>query len=132
MALRDYSEDDDFYSQGFEKKGVVSVWLGMKDRSAERDVDTLQDLCGVGYYRLSDQESNSFGYELADLSQLLSGLSYSSSYASEVFAAARVQGIEKARRIVAQYDFAYDPTVVTREIDKDTVFLGVFRYVRDL
>ncbi|BCL99361.1 hypothetical protein ACNRBS_04365 [Ralstonia pseudosolanacearum] len=128
MARRDYSDDEDFYSQGFERKGVVSVWLGLKDRGEESDVDTLQDLCGVGYYRLSDQESNSFNYELTDLSNLLSDLSYSSSYADEVMAAAQEKAINKARRIIVQYDFAYDPAIVTREIDEDPIFLGVFFY----
>lgn len=128
MARRDYSEDDDFYSQGFEKKGVLSVWVGLKDRREEKDLDTLQDLCGVGFYRLSDQESNSLDYQLVDLSRLLVDLSYSSSYVSDVILAARVKGIEKARRVVVQYDFAYDPAVVTRAIDADPVFLGVFAY----
>ncbi len=128
MALRDYSEDDDFYSQGFEKKGVLSVWVGLKDRCEEKDVDTLQDLCGVGYYRLSDQESNSFDYQLVDLSRLLADLSYSKSYIDDVVSAARGKGVEKARRVVVQYDFAYDPSVVAREIDEDPIFLGVFHY----
>jgi hypothetical protein len=128
MARRDYSDDEDFYSQGLEKKGLVSVWLGMKDRSAERDIDTLQDLCGVGYYRLSDQESNSFNYEFTDIPLLLADLSYSSSYAEEVIKAAKAKGIEKARRIIVQYDFAYDPAVVTRTIEDDPIFIGVFPY----
>jgi len=36
MAKRDYSEDEDFYSQGFERKGVLSVWLGLEVRRRER------------------------------------------------------------------------------------------------
>jgi hypothetical protein len=128
MAQRDYSDEEDFYSQDFEKKGVVSAWLGLKERSEGSDVDTLQDLCGVGYYRLSDQESSAFNDELVDLSLLLSNLSYSSSYADDVIAAAQAKAIDKARRIVVQYDFAYDPAVVTREVADDPVFLGVFSY----
>lgn len=129
MARRDYSEDEDFYSQGFEKKGVISVWLGLKDRRNERDVDTLQDLCGVGYYQLSDQESNTFEYELVSLSRLLVDLSYSKSFIDDVILAARAKGIEQARRIVIQYDFAYDPAAVARAVDGDPVFLGVFDYL---
>ena len=128
MARRDYSEDDDFYSQGFEKRGVVSVWVELKDHGAEKNIDTLQDLCGVGYYRLSDQESNSFNDEFAYLPDLLPALSYSASYINEVVAAAQNKGIHKARRIVVQYDFAYDPAVIVREIDKNALFLGVFCY----
>jgi hypothetical protein len=128
MARHDYSDDDDFYEQDFEKKGVLSVWAAMKDRSEETDIDTLQDLCGVGYYKLSDQESNSFDYEMVELSRLLADLSYSKTFSDEVIAAAKKKGIEKARRVVIQYDFAYDPAVVTRTIEDDPVFIGVFPY----
>lgn len=128
MARRDYSNDDDFYTQGFEKKGVLSVWIGLNDRRQETDIDTLQDLCGVGYYRVSDQESNSLEYKLVEISRLLADLSYSNSYANDVISTARDKGIEKARRIVVQYDFAYNPAVVMRDIDEDPFFLGVFEY----
>lgn len=128
MAKTDYSDEDDFYTQGFEKEGVVSVWVSLQDHSADKDIDTLQDLCGVGYYKLSDQESNVFDYELVDLSHLLADLSYSASYADDVISAARKKGIEKARRILVQYDFQYDPEKVTRSIADDPVFIGVFKY----
>lgn len=128
MARRDYSNDDDFYSQGFEKKGVVSIWIGTKDRSTERDIDTLQDLCGIGYYRLSDQERNALGQEAGDLGRLLNDLSYSSSFLDQAVFEARSKGVERARTVIAQYDFAYDPTKVSREIDVDPLFLGVFDY----
>ncbi|WP_222616544.1 hypothetical protein [Undibacterium umbellatum] len=67
LARKNYTENNDYYSQDFEKQGVVSLWLGLTDRSLAQDVDTLQDLCGVGYYQLSGQESNSFNYEHVDL-----------------------------------------------------------------
>jgi hypothetical protein len=128
MAKKDYSEEEDFYTQGFEKEGVLSVWVALQDHSADKDIDTLQDLCGVGYYRLTDQESNVFDYKLIDLRRLLVDLSYSASYIEDVISAARKIGIEKARRVVVQYDFQYDPEKVTREIAEDPVFLGVFKY----
>jgi len=106
----------------------ASVWLGLKDRSADKSVDTLQDLCGVGYYELSDQESSSLDYRAVSISELLDGLSYSSSYATAVISAAANLEIDKARRIVVQYDFAYDPGKVCRKIEDDPVFLGVFPY----
>lgn len=128
MATRDYSDDDDFYSQNFERKGFLSVWVGLKDRSGDKNVDTLQDLCGVGYYRLSDQESCSFNYELVELNRLLAPLSYSESFSEAVIVAARKMGITTARRVVVQYDFAYDPKKVVREIADDPLFIGVFAY----
>ncbi|AJX00802.1 MULTISPECIES: hypothetical protein [Burkholderia] len=128
MASRDYSEDEDFYTQNFEKKGVLSVWLGMRDRSGDTDIDTLQDLCGVGYYRLSDQENNHFDFQMSDIGDLLADLSYADSYRDAVLAAAAARGITQARSVLVQYDFAYDPKVVTRKIDEDPLFLGVFDY----
>ena len=55
-------------------------------------------------------------------------MSYSASFALQVIAAARERGIEKARGIVAQYDFAYDPAKVKRAMASEPVFLGVFAY----
>ena len=128
MVRRNYSDDDDFYTQGFEKKGVVSVWLGMEGELAEKNIDTLQDLCGVGYYRLSDQEGKCFNFELANVSRFLVNLSYSSSFREAVVSEAKKRGIEEARWAVVQYDFAYDPARVTRKIENDPLFIGVFSY----
>jgi hypothetical protein len=128
LGRRKYSNDEDYYSQSFEKKGVLSIWLGMTDRSLDTDVDTLQDLCGVGYYELSEQESNSFNYDLVDLKRLFADISYSQSFLDAVILAARKKGIEKARRVTVQYNFEYDPTKVTREIATDPIFLGAFSY----
>lgn len=89
MARRDYTDDEDFYSQGFDEKDVVSVWLGLKARTEDENIDTLQDLCGVGYYRLSDQESNSFNDEEADISSLLLDISYSPSCERSYYSCAR-------------------------------------------
>lgn len=77
MAIRDYSDDEDYYSQGFEKEGVVSIWVGLEGRGNESNVDTLQDLCGVGYCNIDNQESNCFAFELVDLEKLFGDLSYS-------------------------------------------------------
>ena len=57
MALHDYAEmdEEDYYGQEFEKEGVLSLWVGMKDDSDLPDADVLQDLCGVGYYDLDQQ-----------------------------------------------------------------------------
>src|SRR5689334_12444520 len=54
MPLRDYSDDDDFYAQGFDREGVVSIWLELAPGKEDSNVDALQDLCGVGYYDLDN------------------------------------------------------------------------------
>lgn len=127
MAIRDYSEDDDFYEQGFHKEGSVSIWAGLRVDD-EPDLDVLQDLCGVGYYRLSDQEHYNLGFELVELRELLQPLSYSKSYLEAAIAAAVHRGVGKARWVTVQYDFEYDPSRVLRPIASDPVFIGVFSY----
>ncbi|MFP5394337.1 MAG: immunity 22 family protein, partial [Gammaproteobacteria bacterium] len=87
-----------------------------------------QDLCGVGYYDLSNQESNYGDNDMVDPARLLAPLSYSQTFIDSVIAAAKEKGIEKARGVVVQYDFAYDPAVVKREIAAEPVFIGVFPY----
>jgi hypothetical protein len=128
MAIRDYSEEDDYYGQGFQKEGVVSIWAGLSGDEGDPELDVLQDLCGVGYYRLSDQEHYNFGFELVDLAKLLEPLSYSQSYMCEALAAASRHGLEKARWVTVQYDFDYDPSKIRRPIADDPVFIGSFPY----
>ncbi len=128
MATRDYSDDDDFYSQGFDKRGLVSVWVGLGGKKGIPGLDILQDLCGVGYYRLSDQESfNSF--QPSDLRALLESASYSESFVDVALAAASKRGLEQARWVTLQYDFDYDPAEVQRPIADDPIFIGSFPYV---
>ena len=126
MALRDYSEDEDFYTQNFEKEGRVSIWVGLKPGTGKFDV--LQDLCGVGYYRLSDQEGNSRDGAEVPLRELLGELSYSPSYIDEALRAAKAKGIERACWVTVQYDFEYDPARVKRSVASDPVFIGSFPY----
>ena len=100
MALKDYSEEYDYYSQGFEKQGVVSIWVGLlDDEEDEEGIDVLQDLAGVGYYDLAFQEGNCFDYEMVSLRELLSELSYSYSFITEALLSAKVKEIFKALRV---------------------------------
>ena len=131
MPKNDYSEEEDFFSQGFEKKGLISIWVGLTDRHGEPEVDTLQDLCGVGYYRLDDGEGNCFDFAEVALSALLSGISYSNTFLTNAMAAAKEKGIEKARWVTVQFDFDYDPSRVSRPVASDPVFLGSFDYSTD-
>ena len=132
MPLRDHSQDDDFYGQGFSRKGVVSVWVGTTPAPADARVDTLQDLCGVGYYRLSDQESNACDGDAAtDLATLFEPISYASSFLPAVLDAAWQAGISKAFWITVQFDFEYRKEAVRRPIAPQPVFLGAFPYSDD-
>ena len=134
MATKDYAEldEDDYYGQDFEQKGFVSVWLGLTDDSDdEENLDVLQDLCGVGCYDLDWQEGNCFEFELVPVKRLLEELSFASSFIDQALLAAKAKGMEQARWVLVQFDFAYDPARVKRPIAADPVFLGVFPYVRD-
>jgi hypothetical protein len=128
MARSDYSEDEDYYTQEFERGGVVSVWLGLADGSSDMDADVLQDLCGVGYYSLDNQEGMNFDFKLVPVRELLSQLSYSSSFLAPAIEKADAMGLSQARWVTVQYDFSYSPARVQRPIAPDPVFLGVFEY----
>lgn len=131
MALQDYSAFDeaDYYGQDFERNGVVSVWAGIGDLAADPDdLDILQDRCGVGYYSLDNQESNCHDNRIVPLRDLLCELSYAEKFMAPALQAAFDRGIDNARWVVVQYDFAYDPKGVKREIQSDPTFLGVFAY----
>jgi hypothetical protein len=131
MPLRNYEEldEDDFYGQSFQRDGVCSVWLGTTPAGTyEPNVDILQDLCGVGYYSLDNQEVMVLDKE-SSIAELLADLSYSKSFVDEVTHAAEPKG--RGHWIVVQYDFAYDPARVKRKPASDPHFLGVFPYVDD-
>jgi hypothetical protein len=127
MALQDYSQDDDFFKQGFERKGAVSVWLGTEPAPRQAGVDTLQDLCGVGYYQLSDQESDNSTTPVA-IARLFEDVSYAGSFLPAIVEAARRQNITSAYWMTAQFDFAYDKARVRRPVADQPVFIGVFPY----
>jgi len=131
MAKKDYSDEDDYYSQGFEREGVVSIWVGLRGDEVDTGADVLQDLCGVGYYRLDDQESNNFDFEMVGVDKLLGDLSYSKSFLANAVEVARRRGVNEARWVTAQYNFDYDPSRVRRSIAADPVFIGSFTYSED-
>src|SRR5438093_8101696 len=82
MPLRDYEalDEDDFYGQGFERPGVVSVWLGTEPPGdVDPNLDVLQDLCGVGYYSLDSNEVNVLA-AASPIEAMLGPMSYSESY----------------------------------------------------
>jgi hypothetical protein len=128
MAHRDYSEDEDYFTQDFVRDGIVSVWIGLSDCSSDMNTDVLQDLCGVGYYSLDNQEGNNFDFQLLPVCVLLKELSYSSSFIEVAVEKANTMGLRQARWAVVQYDFEYSPTKVKRNIAADPVFIGTFEY----
>jgi len=133
MPLRDYEEldEDDFYGQGFERPGLVSLWLGTEDPSPiNPKLDVLQDLCGVGYYSLDQQEVNILEPPAAiTLEAMFAPISYSASFLPAVIKAAAKLGITTCWYAVAQYDFKYNPKKIKRTIAPQPVFLGAFKYV---
>lgn len=132
MQVKDYSVEDDYYTQGFEKDGIVSIWVGLKDNTNDsEDLDVLQDLCGVGYYELSNQEANCFEFRRVSLEKLLEDISYSNSFMTEALERAKKKGLTEGLWITVQYDFEYDPSRVKRKIADDPVFLGCFSYVAE-
>lgn len=127
MPRRDYSEDEDFYTQDFRSPGEVSIWLGYS-QDVDQSTDVLQDLCGVGYYSLDEQEANCFSFELTKVERLLEEISYAGSFAAVAVRAAKRRKLSEARWVTVQFDFAYVPEKVQRPIAVDPIFLGVFRY----
>lgn len=131
MAKVDYSKDDDYYNQDFERENFVSIWLGLCGEDDDLDADVLQDMCGVGYYNVDEQESNFFDFELVSVEKLIGDLSYSNSFIEDVVEAARKKGIVEARWVTAQYDFDYDPAKVSRAILQDPIYIGSFPYLKE-
>lgn len=131
MTKPDRSDDDDFYDQDFERDGFVSVWAGELAPRLGHEVDVLQERCGVGYYRLSDQEGNNFDFEEVPLQALIRDMSYSKSFMDNVLRAAEEKGCFQARWVVLQYEFHYDPTKVMRQIADDPIFIGAFPFTTE-
>ena len=130
MALKDYAEldEEDYYGQDFATPGVVSIWVGSAEPTEfAENLDILQDLYGIGYYDLDDNEAY-YGAAPADIGELLRLFSFQASFTPAVVEAARRLGITRARWAIAQFNFAYDPARVQRPIRDDPGFLGVFQY----
>jgi hypothetical protein len=117
-------------SQFFDKKGKVSVWVGVRkpDLKAMEGVDLLEDLCGVDSYDLDDQEVGAIDgtFPKADVVDILQRISYSSSFLEAAMEAAAAKNATKAYWALAQFDFAYKPEKARRPIADDPLFLGVF------
>jgi hypothetical protein len=121
-------EDVEQEMENFEQGGVVSVWVFQEPLDpANSEKDVLKDLCGVDYYDIDFQEGAMVD-ELQSLSSLLRDVSYSSSFIKDTVGAAERKGIKDGYGVLTQFDFAYDPNKVTKEVAKDPVFIGYFKW----
>jgi hypothetical protein len=129
MNRHDYSDTEDFYTQNFRSEGHVSIWLGQLPLSKnDEEIDILQGNCGVGYYNLDDQESNSYDFQNVEIEMLLKEISYSEHFLVNAIVAAKDKGITHCRWIIVQFDFIYQENMVKRAISADPVFIGSFPY----
>jgi len=114
----------------FEKKGKVSIWLGVRKPNvkAMEGVDILKHLCGVKYYDVDEQEVAATGdtFPKATVAEILSRLSYSSSFLGPAKQAAAKKKVNQAYWALAQYEFAYNPERVRGAVAEDPLFIGVF------
>src|SRR5262245_1275828 len=117
-------------SASFEKKGKVSLWLGIRkpDLPKMRNIDILKKLCGVTDYNLDDQEVAGVddSFPLAKIKDLIAKFSYSSSFIDAALKAAEKQSLTQAYWCLAQFDFAYDTKKASGKVAPDPIFLGVF------
>jgi hypothetical protein len=114
--------------ENFEQDGAVSVWVFREaENPADADKDVLKDFCGVDYYDIDSQEGT-IADDLQPLSSLVSQLSYSSSFIHDTLNAAERMGIKDAYGVIVQFDFAYDPSKVTKQIASAPVFIGYFNW----
>jgi hypothetical protein len=112
--------------ESFRQIGRVSVWLGQE--KIEQNVDLLRSFCGIDSYSLDDQEIsvNSTTWRTQSILNLLSKVSYSSSFIDAAVAAASKHGITEALYAICQFDFAYVPDDNKPAKLNAPVFIGHF------
>ncbi|HZY89865.1 MAG TPA: hypothetical protein VFE78_33900 [Gemmataceae bacterium] len=98
------------------------------DVKAMEGVDILKELCGVEHYDLDEQEVSALddSFPKAPVADVLSRLSYSSSFLDAARKAAEDMKIGQAYWALSQYDFAYDPRRVRGTSASGPLYLGVF------
>jgi hypothetical protein len=117
--------------QNFDKEGIVSIWLGLGNIQNLKDTDILKVLCGVEDYDIDNQEVDYYNEgNLTPISELLKNLSYSESFCEEVLVSSQNKRFEEGNFIIAQYDFAFDPSQLEHLEETDIVFIGCFPYVQ--
>lgn len=110
----------------FERKGKVSIWVFLKPENPEdTEKDVLKEFCGVDYYDQDFQEGMSC-IEPVPLASILEKLSYAESFIDAALATAGNQNIEEVLGVIAQFNFEYDASKVSRSISDDPQFVGAF------
>lgn len=114
------------------REGVVSIWIGIDPVTPGEEIDVLKDLCGVESYDIDGGEGNATDdLELGPIEDLLSPLSFSSSFFNAAVKAAHAMEITHGRWVTIQYDFAYDLSKTVRPPANDPKFIGCFAYSDD-
>jgi hypothetical protein len=110
----------------FDEPGVISLWVGQVWVALGSNF--LRDLYGVDDYDPDNQECI-LRDSSTTVSELVLKLSYSDSFRDAAIESALQLGIVSARWIMAQYDFAYDPTRVgLAALPTEPVFIGRFKW----
>ena len=110
----------------FEEAGVVSLWAGQVPVTPGSNF--LRAGYGVGYCD-PDFQDCIVEESITPIGEILHKLSYSASFREAAIDAARRFGISSCRWVMAQYDFAYDPSLPGLvSLSTEPVFLGRFRW----
>jgi hypothetical protein len=109
----------------FRQDGKVTLWICLDRHTSDSDGDPLKDLFGIEHYDLDELEPVG-DWTLQPLEALFDDLSYSASFKNRAMEIARAAGISKARFIIALFNFAYDPNLLSLNLPAEPKFLGVF------
>jgi hypothetical protein len=107
--------------------GWVSIWAFMKQGTPVDDV--LRDVFAIDNYDIDSQDVvGEEDWRVLPINELIERLSFSHSFAEPARRRAEACGIHTATRLLAQYDFRYDPNNATPPALDDPVFIGAFPY----
>lgn len=131
MALKDYTKEADYYTQGFFKHETMSIWAGLGELPSDPDLDILQDCCGVNDYDRGDTRIITFDSQPLELYRFIGEIAGATSFFKTLLPIAdQKELLSGVKWVLAQNDFAYDPDKVSRKIAIDPVFIGSFSMVR--
>ncbi len=117
---------------GFRKDGSISLWLCVEKHNENTGDDPLKSLFGIDYYDLDELEVSGLAdWSLLPIESIVSQLSYSASFKDAAIERAQGMSIKQARRVIALYNFAYDPSILVIELPNEPRFLGAFEWTDD-
>jgi hypothetical protein len=109
----------------FNKKGVVSIWVGQTP--AKSGSDFLRDGFGIEDYDLDFQDCIVADC-VSPIRDLSARLSYSNSFLEPLLQRASGLGITSGLWVLAQYDFDYDPNRSGVKVPVEPAFIGSFSW----